>query len=207
MTTNPTDPNQIRMTGENSFIRLLEEQGGAQTTRVSHWRVLLSPGGPGHVLFIKSDAFLFQLDLDEEGENGGDNQVRIYSDNIAMTRWLQEEIESLLFPEFADQSLPVIEAEFDRKGDTNSFWTETIESEDDTISLTWYDFVEPFMLVVPANSAPGRPHGVYSCFVPARKAQVTINGLVADGGVFPETRGDKVRSTACLAWSETWTRP
>ena len=28
MTTNPTDPNQVRLTGENSFIRLAQEEGG-----------------------------------------------------------------------------------------------------------------------------------------------------------------------------------
>lgn len=192
-TTNPTDPNQVRLTGENSFIRLLRQQGGPQTTRVSHWRVLLSPGGPGHALFIKSDVT--------------DDEVRVYADNIALARWLQEEIESLLFPEFADQGVSVIEAAFSKSGDGRSFWTETVESDEDTISLTWYDFIEPFMLVVPAGSAPGRPHGVYSCFVPARKAQITVNGDVAEGQVIQEMRGDKKSSTACLAWSETWVRP
>jgi hypothetical protein len=192
-TTNPTDPNQVRLTGENSFIRLLPRENSPQTTRVSHWRVLLSPGGPGHVLFLKSDVT--------------DNEVLVYSDNIALARWLQEEIESLLFPEFADQSLPVVEAIFSRSGDVNSYWTETVESDEDTVSLTWYDFGEPFMLRVPAGSVPGRPHGVYSCFVPARKAQVTVNGVVAQGRPFPDMRGDKVSSTACLAWSETWVRP
>ena len=46
-----------------------------------------------------------------------DNAVQIYSDNIAMTRWLQEEIESLLYAPFADQNLPVIEAMFAKSGD------------------------------------------------------------------------------------------
>ena len=193
MTTNPTDPNSVRLTGENSFIRLSAEQGGPLTTRVSHWRVLLSPGGPGHVLFLKSDVV--------------DDEVQVYSDNIALARWLQEEIESMLFPEFADQSIPVIEAVFSRSGDTNSFWTETVESEGDSISLTWYDFGEPYMLVAPSGTTPGRAHGVYSCFVPARSVQITINGEVAQGKVFQEMRGDKVSSTACLAWSETWVRP
>ena len=193
MTTSPIDPNQVRLTGENSFIRLSREEGGTQTTRVSHWRVLLSPGGPGHVLFFKSDVV--------------DDEVRVYSDNIALARWLQEEIESFLFPEFADQSLPVIEAEFSKSGDGRSFWTETVESEQDSLSLTWYDFVDPFMLTVPAGSTPGRPHGVYSCFVPAQNAQITVNGMVAEGRVFREMRGERVSSTACLAWSETWVRP
>ena len=189
---NPTDPNQVRLTGENSFIRLTQQDGGPQTTRVSHWRVLYSPGGPGHVLFIKSEVV--------------DDEVRVYSDNIALARWLQGEIESMLFPEFADQSVPVIDAVFTKSGDGRSFWTENVESDEDTIALTWYDFVEPFMLVNPAGSG-GRPHGVYSCFIPAMNAQITINGDIADGHVVREMRGDKVSSTACLAWSETWVRP
>src|SRR5467141_2121930 len=111
-----TDPNQVCLTGENSFIRLQLEENGTQMTRVSHWRILYSPGGPGHVLFMQSDVT--------------DNAVHIYSDNIA---------------------------------------------------LTWYDFGEPFMLTVAAGSVPGRPHGVYSCFIPARRAQVTLNERVAVG--------------------------
>ena len=178
------------LTGENSFIRLAHEEGGAQTTRISHWRILYSPAGPGHVLFFKSDLV-----------NG---EVRIYSDNIAMTRWLQATIESQLFPEFADLDLPVMQAEFDKTGDTNSFWTESVESDEDIIALTWYDFVQPFMLVAPVGTTPGRNIGVYSCFVPARRAQITFNGEIAQGNVYQETRGDKESSTACLAWSETW---
>ena len=192
-TSNPTDPNQVRLTGENSFIRLSLAENGPNTTRVSHWRILFSPTGPGHVLFMQSDVT--------------DDEVRIYSDNIALARWLQEEIESQLFQPFADQEIPVVDAVFDKSGDGRSFWTETVESDEDIIALTWYDFIEPFMLRVPTNSAPGRLHGVYSCFIPARRAQVTVNGDVAQGRPFPQMRGDKPSSTACLAWSETWVRP
>ena len=189
----PVDPNEVRLTGENSFIRLRQDEEGPLTTRASHWRVLLSPAGQGHVLFLKSDVT--------------NDLVRVYSDNIALARWLQEEIESLLFPEFADQTLPVIESNFSRSGDGSSFWNETVESEDETVSLAWYDFIEPIMLTIEAGSMPSGPHGVYSCFVPARRAQITLNGLVASGRPYPEARGDKTSSTACLAWSETWVRP
>jgi hypothetical protein len=188
-----TDPNQVRVTGENSFIRLFREENGPQLTRASHWRILWSPGGPGHVLYIQSDVT--------------NDAVRIYADNIAMARWLQEEIESLLFPPFADQNLPVTAAIFDKSGDGRSFWTETIESDEETIALTWYDFLEPFVIRVAPGSVPGRPHGVYSCFVPARRAQITLNGRVAAGQPFPQDRDGRASSTACLAWSETWVRP
>ena len=192
----PTDPNQVRMTGENSFIRLYGEGKSAdqpEDTRASHWRVLWSPGGQGHVLYLKSDVT--------------DNQVRIYSDNIAVARWLQEEIESFLFPGFADQDIPVASAIFTRSGDGVFSWTETVESDDDTITLMWYDFLDPFVISMPAGSMEGRVHGVYSCFVPALSAQLTLNGDVASGKPLPQKRGDKDASTASLAWSETWVRP
>ena len=188
-----TDPNQVRLTGENSFIRLHLEENGPGVTRASHWRILYSPGGPGHVLFIQSDLT--------------DHAVRIYSDNIALTRWLQEEIESLLHAPFADQTVPVVEASFSKAGDPRSFWTEVVEARDERLTLTWYDLGERFMLTVAAGSVAGRPHGVYSCFIPARRAQVMLNQRVAAGRPVPQKRGDKDSSTACLAWSETWVRP
>ena len=193
---NPTDPNRVRMTGENSFIRLFGAGKTAdqpEDTRASHWRVLWSPGGQGHVLYVKSDVT--------------DNQVRIYSDNIAAARYLQAEIESMLFPGFADEDLPVINAIFTRSGDGVSTWSETVESDEDTITLTWYDFLEPFVINSPAGSVAGRAHGVYSCFIPALRAQLTVNGAVAAGKPLAQKRGDKDSSTACLAWSETWVAP
>jgi hypothetical protein len=188
-----TDPNQVRLTGENSFIRLLDAADGPQLTRVSHWRILYSPAGQGHALFIQSDVT--------------DGAVRIYSDNEAMTRWLQDEIESLLYPPFADTGLPVTSARFGREGDSSAAWTETVRSDGDDISLTWSDFTEPFVLTVGAGSVPGRPHGVYSCFIPASSARVALNGRVAAGRPFPQQRGERAGSTACLALSETWVRP
>ena len=190
---NPTDPNKVLMTGENSFIRLQLEEDGPQITRASHWRVLLSPGGPGHVLFIMGDVT--------------NDEVRIYTDNIAMTRWLQGEIESYLFHRFGDQDIPIIDSLFSRSGDHNTFWTESVESVEDTVVLTWYDFEEPYVLRSEPGSVEGRPHGVYSCFLPAKRTQLTLNGMVARGRPFPEMRGDRQSSTACLAWSETWVTP
>lgn len=188
-----TDPHQVRLTGENSFIRLAQAPDAPQTTRTSHWRVLWSPAGAGHTLFMQSEVT--------------DNRVRIYSDNIALARWLQEEIEISLFPAFAEQQIPVIEAVFEKWGDGRAYWTESVESDTETVRLTWYDFGEPFMITVAAGSIEGRPHGVYSCFIPARRAQVSLNGNIAAGQALPQQRDGRQSSTACLAWSETWVRP
>ena len=192
--TSPVDPVEIRLTGENSFIRLSQEEGGAQRTRTSHWRVLWTPAGAGHVLFLKSE------DL------SGD-QVRVYSDNIAMTRYVQEEIESMLFPEFGDTSLPVISARFSRSGDIASSYSEIVEASTETVVLSWHDFLTPYMLNNPAGEASGRTHGVYSCFFPARQAQITVGDRALPGSVSLEMRGPAQSSSACCAWSETWVKP
>lgn len=186
-----TDPNQVRLTGENQYMRLHTEANGPLTTRASHWRVILSPGGPGHVLFLRSDVT--------------NNERRIYTDNIALVRWLQQEI--VTTGEFADQSLPVIDAVFARSGDSRSFWSEAVDSDSARITLTWYDFGEPFVITVPVGSMTDRPLGWSSVFVPARRAQLTLNGMVAAGQPFPEKRGERMSSTAGLALSETWLRP
>ena len=188
----PVDPNAVLMTGENSFIRLSSDGGTTLTDRASHWRVLWCPAGGGHALFLQSTL------------TGG--QVKIYSDNIAVARWLQTSIEKLLFPAFADTSVPVIAARFDRHGGPWSTATETVTATDARVTMSWYDCIEPFVLHAP----PGfndRPIGVFSTFFPARAAQLEVIGKVAPGQVWPEMRGDRQGSSATLAWSETWVKP
>ena len=193
--TSPIDPGRIVLTGENSFIRLSPQEGGLQTTRASHWRVLWSPAGAGHTLFLKSADFPAGRD------------VRIYADNIALARYLQAEIETMLFPEFADASLPVISAQFSRAGDIASSYNETVTAAPAAIVLSWHDFLTPYMLNNPAGAASGRPLGVYSCFFPARQAQITVGDRSLPGIVSAEMRGPAQSSTACIAWSETWVKP
>ena len=188
----PVDPTTVLMTGENSFVRLSGDGGKTQSDRFSHWRVLWCPAGTGHALFVQSELT--------------DGRVRVYSDNVGVARWLQATIETLLFPGFADPKIPVIGATFKRAGDSRSTATESVLSSDDEITLTWYDFIEPFVLTIP----PGfndRPLGVFSTFFPARSAQVELNGRFATGAAWPEMRGDRQSSSACLAWSESWVKP
>jgi len=190
--TPPVDPNDVLMTGENSFIRLSPDGGKTQSDRISHWRVLWCPAGAGHALFVQSTV--------TEGA------VRIYADNVAVARWLQGTIESLLFPAFADAALPVEQAEFSRSGGADSSASERVLAHGAEIVLTWRDFLPPFVLTLPPGFN-GRPIGVFSTFFPARAAQVALNGRVASGQPWLEKRGDRDASSACLAWSETWVKP
>jgi hypothetical protein len=187
------DPHRLVLTGENPFIRLSESDGGTITTNASFWRILISPAGPGHVLYLKSE--LTQ------------GRWKIYSDNIAMARWLQKTVQGMLNAELADVSIPVTEAVFDRSGDARDYWTERAVSHDEEVSLTWYDIGEPLLIHTEPGAPPARPYGVCTVLIPALGARVAVNGALATGTPFPATRDGKPFSTCALAFSESWTEP
>src|SRR3954464_8387899 len=112
----------------------------------------------------------------------------------------------MLHKPFSDESLPVIDATFERGGDSLSTVYERCTSTRDDILMTWWDLMPPFVLTMPPG-AMGRPLGVYSTFVPARGAQLAINGDVSSAKVTLSDRFGKPSSSCCLAWSETWVKP
>ena len=185
------DPHDPVMTGENSFVRLSNDGGKTIADRVSHWRVLWSPAGQGHALFIESSLL---------------NGIHVYADNAGVARFLQSTIEVLLYKEFANPDLPIVEAKFIRSGNSLSTVEERVVSRNDEIIMAWWDLMPPFILTMPPGSM-GRPLGVYSTFLPAKSAQLSLNGRAATAKVFPQERGGRASSSCVLAWSETWTRP
>jgi hypothetical protein len=185
------DPNRLILTGENPFIRLSETDGGANTTNASYWRIITCPAGPGHVLYLNSELT--------------ENKWRIYADNIAMARWLQTTVQGMLNAELADTAIPVSDAVFSKSGDPRYFWTETISTLDDEISLTWYDIGEPLLIHTQPNAEPGRPYGVCTVLVPALGARLAVNSAQAKGKPWPRQREGRPFSTCALAFSESWT--
>jgi len=185
------NPHELILAGENSFLRLSHDEGKTMAHRTSHWRVFWSPAGPGHVLFI---------------ESGLTDGIKIYSDNVALARFLQRQVEYLLHKPFGDTGIPVLDATFVREGDPRSYAAEQVESQTDSIRLVWYDFLEGFNF----SADPGfndRPIGVHTTFFPATSAELWVNGKFATGKPWLEKRGDRQSTSSCLAWCETWFRP
>jgi len=186
------DPNNTILTGENPFIRLSATDNGSNfTTNASFWRIIFCPAGPGHVLYIKSELT--------------DGKTRIYSDNIAMARWLQSTVQGMLNAETADLSLPVTDAVFTKSGDPRYFWTETVTARDEEIAMTWHDIGEPLLIHTQPNVDPGRPYGVCTVLIPALGARLTRNGVQAVGKPWAREREGRPFSTCALAFSESWT--
>jgi hypothetical protein len=194
MTMNFTDPSELRLTGQNPYMMVYDSPDAqAPSTLVSIWHVQYCEAGPGNVLFIRSN------DLT-------DGACRVYSDNINLARWIQEEITGPNMP-WADNTLPVVEASFLTNGDARDFITETVTSTDDEITLTWYDLLPPYAGITAPNPERQSMHGHYAVYFPAKRVRVTLNGQEAKGGPLPRQR-EGWESTSCfLAWAETWVRP
>jgi hypothetical protein len=186
------DPNAVVLTGENPFLRLSATDNGTNfSTNASYWRIITCPAGPGHVLYLKSE-----LTADK---------WRIYSDNIAMARWLQSTVQGMLNADLLDESIPVTEASFYKEGDPRYFWTEAVSAHDEEIALTWYNIGEPLLIHTQPNAEPGRPYGVCTVLISALGARLTRNGVQAVGKAWPREREGQPFSTCALAFSESWT--
>jgi hypothetical protein len=185
------DPNSVILTGENPFIRLSPVDSDDHTTNASFWRIIFCPAGPGHVLYLKSELT--------------DKRWRIYSDNIAMARWLQSTVQGMLLEETRDPTIPVVEAEFTKSGDPRYFWTERVQASGEEISLTWYELGDPLLIHTQPKVQPGRPYGVCTVLVPALGARLSRNGVEAGGKPWRREREGRPFSTCALAFSESWT--
>ncbi len=190
MPKNTTDEGELRVLGETPWMMVFTDPNGSPSTNVSVWHVTLSPQGPGHALFWRSD------DL----TNG---EARIYSDNIALARWLQGEI---LFGPYKDLSLPIVEAEFTRLGSIPWFITERVEAKDELMEFTWYDLLEGHAGHSAPDPANNETHGHYAVYVPARQVRVTLNGKEAKGVALERERDGRPSSTCFLALAESWQR-
>ena len=187
----PIVPGRVILNGENPFIRLSHSPSEPITTDASLWTITYSPKGAGHALFIKSELT--------------DNQWRIYSDNPEMVSWLQATVQGMLNPETADRNITVIRSIFSRQGDTQSSWTQKVESNDDEITLTWKNLIDPLLMAHDQpTQLPGRKYGVSLVMIPALEAELRINGQKASGQVWPCKYDGQPFSTASLAFSESW---
>src|SRR6267378_1564871 len=165
------DPNKTILTGENPFVRLSPKDGEPNSTEASYWRIIFSPAGPGHVLYLKSELT--------------ENRWRIWSDNIAMARWLQTTVQGMLNAELLDTTIPVTDAEFSKSGDPRYFWTERAVARGEEVTLTWYDIGDPLLIHTQPKAVPGRPYGVCTVLVPALGARLSRNGVQAAGRLKP----------------------
>ena len=186
------DPNEVRSSGLHPFARLFESPDAAKSsTNVSVWQVHYNPeAGPGNVLFLQSD------DLT-------DGEMRIYTDNARLARWVQKEVGL----DSTDTALPLHEATFLSEGSLDSSLTLTVSSPGETLSCSWGEFMPGFASVHDPDPERLGGNGHYAVYVPARQVTVSLNGRTAGGAPKEQPFGDWQGTSAFVVLGETWTRP
>lgn len=183
---------KVFVTGENPVIRLLDKPDGAPLVVASFWRIIWSPVGPGHVCYVTTG----------DGKSPGDLRIALV-DNQKLFDFLTNDMLGTYDKSYAARPFKTIAATFSTSGNALTEWKETCKSDQYTVELAWRDFYPPFQLDTPTGGARN-PFGVASLFMPAKSADVTINGKKASGNVYPQMRGPAQSSTAFLAFSESW---
>src|SRR5688572_8260474 len=188
---------RVLVTGENPGIRLLDKEGGTVLAHASYWRIVWSPAGAGHVCYLTTG----------DGKSPGDLRIALV-DNQKMYEFLTREVMTTIDPTIPGRPFTAVQATFDDPGagtfDPSGAMKErtvTIKSPKHSVALTWRDFTEPFLVDAPVGKEPNRL-SLVTLFIPAKSADLVINGTKAPGQVYP-ARGF-ARSSAFLAYSESW---
>jgi len=198
----PIHPGPVAWTGENPGIYLKDSQDGPWTGLMTFFRIVWSPHGMGHGAVV----------LDEPATEKGAPEVRNFciTDNEPLARFLVAEFFSK-FMSFrvspgikAISYLPLVEVR--RAGDTRSRYQEIVRSKDFEVVMTWDKLGAPYAVDMPPDKGPTKAHEMYSLFLDAADASVTVNGRRLRGQVASRDFADTKKSTAFLAFSESWMR-
>ena len=131
--------------------------------------------------------------------------------NSELTQYLVQDFVSR-FPSFRNQpaleAMTWLEAESHLSdGDMKTSWTETMKAAGCEAQMHWAELGEPFAVeVTPKDCATGI-HDMYSVFLEARSASISLNGESLSGNVCERVFFGREMSTAFLAVSETWVLP
>lgn len=196
----PIHPGQVDWTGDNPGIYLKDEQDGPWTGLATFFRIVYSPFGMGSGVLL----------LDKPNEAAGLPSVNNFclSDNEALARYLVDNF----FSKFASfrvspglQAITYLQAtEVHRAGDTRSRYQEIVRSNEFEVVLTWEGLGAPYAVDMPVDKGPTKQHQMYSLFLDASDAHVTVNGRRLQGKVVERDFADTRKSTAFLAFSESW---
>ena len=200
MPSSPIHPGAVAWTGENPGIYLKDEQDGPWTGLMTFFRITWSEHGRGHGVLLLDDPNVEQS-LPEVANF-------CITDNEPLARYLVDEF----FSKFASfkvspglkaiQYLPLTEVY--REGDTRAEYTEVVKSAEQEVRMTWKGLGKPYAVDMPPEKGPTKAHEMYSLFLDASDALVTVNGRRLKGKVVERDFANTKKTTAFLAFSESW---
>ena len=200
MSRSPIHPGRVAWTGENPGIYLKDTQDGPWTGLATFFRITWSEFGRGTGVLL----------LDQPNVEKGLPEVENFciSDNEKLARYLVAEF----FSKFASfrvspgikaiSYLPLISAR--REGDAVKNYSEVVTAKGYEVVMAWKSLGAPYAVDMPPEKGPTQRHEMYSLFLDAPDASVTVNGRALKGKVAKRDFADTRKPTAFLAFSESW---
>ncbi len=193
------NPGRVLIAGENHILRLQTHSGGSEAALVNHFRLRLSPHGPGHAVFVLADP------------NAADPRNACYTDNPALATWLLDWYlgGSPLYRDLKGLvDLPIVTAGgFTFVDELPRRWTETVRAGDVTVRAVWNNLATPFHVERLAQPGEQDAMDVFSVLMSASDAHLSIGGERVPGEVFPRQVGSQPITSAFLAFAESWVAP
>ena len=190
------NPGRVLIAGENHIVRLQSEADGSDAALVNHFRLRLSPHGPGHAVFVLADP------------NAPDPRNACYTDNPALANWLLDWYlrGSPLYRNLRGLvDLPIVTAGgFTFVDELPRRWTETVRAGEVTVRAVWNDLATPFHVERLAQPDEQDAMDVFSVLMSASEGSLSIDGQRIPGVVFPRQVGSQPITSAFLAFAESW---
>jgi hypothetical protein len=190
------NPGRVLIAGENHVLRLRSEPDGRDAALVNHFRLRLSPHGPGHAVFVLADT------------NATDPRNACYTDNPALAGWLLDWYlrGSPLYRDLKGlRDLPIVTAGgFTFVDELPRRWTETVRTGNVTVRAVWNDLATPFHVERLGQPDEENAMDVFSVLQSASSASFSIRDEPIPGVVFPRQVGDQPITSAFLAFAESW---
>ena len=197
---NPVHPGTVAWTGDNPGIYLKEDPNGGWTSLATYFKINYSPFGMG-----KGVLLLEKPDLQTSPPEAWNVCI---TDNEPLARYLIKEF----FSKFASFKAsagteavcyaPMLEAR--SVGDSRRKYQEVVIGKGIEVIMTWDKLGEPYAVDMPPEKGPTGRHEMYSLFIDAGDASIQVNGRTLPGSVTTRNFDGGKKSSAFLAFSESW---
>ena len=205
MTRQSINPGRVDWTGENPGIYLKHSADDESYCLLSlFFRVALSPYGKGHAAIV--------LGAPDEAKGWPQASNFIITDNQRMMRWIVDGWVTRM-PTFVGRaglqhmSWLNLDSVQRQPGDLKTDYREILRGSGVTLEMHWSNMGDPIPVEVTVENSATKAHEMYSVFLEAKSAAVSVNGTQLPGSVQSRQFFGRTMSTAFLAFSETWVTP
>jgi hypothetical protein len=199
----PITPGVVDWSGENPGI-LLKDAAGNFSAMALFFRIAWSPAGQGHVLL------LYGTPATATGTAEAPNVL--LTDNVALAGFLKDNFIGRLkafrsAPAFKGLSVKLAQAVRSSGDPMGHRYSEMISGHGLTVELVWEELEPPRALELTPDQVGTGAHTMFSLLVPARAAQIIVNGYSLPGQIGTRIQAGIETTTAFLYFSETWVIP